>query len=166
MSENIPKKEAKTPEHEFARASWSLIEHKILYYYPERVHPDWLDHHAITDTEFDKLEQKYIRLCRELGYKNTLSHKHPHDVTITDEFDPRYDEGSENIMMEVDFSRPSVMAALYKMSKPIGFDWSQEINSPDFEERKLEYARNGYYKESFQSPEAEEGDGTLESFFC
>lgn len=83
-----------------AYLSWKLIEHKILYYKPEDFSKQFLREYSISDHEFDRLEQEYLSLCSLLHIPNTVSHKDG--------------EGSGG-MMELDWTRPSVLNAYEKL---------------------------------------------------
>lgn len=52
-------------EQEFIHLSWKLLESKVLYYlFPCR--------NGISDAEYDKLEQEYLKACKELNKENTV----------------------------------------------------------------------------------------------
>ncbi len=97
-----------------AALCWSLIRHKIVYYYPELVAEKYQQKYSITDDEYDKLEKEYLTLCLRLGLENTVAHKTYPDIG----------EVPGKGMMEVDFSRPSVTLVM----SHIGVDgWANTI---------------------------------------
>lgn len=98
-----------TEENEHVTLSWKLIEWKVAYYLPEKVHASRIDDYTIDDDVYDQHERHYLTLCRQLGKPNTIVHKgHPgfDDVSMRD------------AMMEVDVSRPSVQLVLKKLGAP------------------------------------------------
>lgn len=57
----------KKQNNEFATFSWKILKYKLAYYYPERVHLDWIEELTISDADYDSLEQRYFYLARILG---------------------------------------------------------------------------------------------------
>lgn len=93
-------------EKRHCELGWRLIEFKVCYYMPERVHRSRRDDYTIPDAEYDELECEYLRLCRKLGAINTVVHKQrPEFEDISYEF----------AMMEVDEGRSSVQLVLSKL---------------------------------------------------
>lgn len=80
-----------------ALISWSLIEWKLMYYYPEKIAPEFHEKLTVPDAIYDQMEQEYLLLCERLDLPNTLVHKV---------------EGAG--MVEVDFTKPSVKLVLSK----------------------------------------------------
>lgn len=76
----------------FVKLSWALIEYKILYYNPEKFTHRFLEKHSAPDYEYDRLEAKYLRLCKILKKPNTVQS-----------------------MVGVDYKRHSVQLALAKL---------------------------------------------------
>ena len=89
---------------QFVRLSWALIEYKVMYYRPELVHESRHYGLTISDATYDALEIKYLTLCRELGYQNTIVHKNYPDLEV---------QGPG--MMEIDEDRPSVQLVIGKL---------------------------------------------------
>lgn len=87
-----------------AKLSWTILEAKLLYYYPEKIKEEYHEKLEISDAEYDALEIEYLTLCRTLGRENTLVHK------VYEGFEDVAGDG----MIEVDFSRPSVNCVLKK----------------------------------------------------
>jgi len=83
-------------EARFNKLSWDILKHKVIYYVPSNKYKAKLSK-PITDDEYDELEKEYLKLCKELGKKNTLVHKEYAGL------DPCGDG-----MMEVDTDRPCV----------------------------------------------------------
>jgi hypothetical protein len=85
---------------------WKLIEYKVAYYLPDRVHYTRRGDYTIPDEQYDELEREYLTLCRKLGVRNSVVHKgHPGFEDI----------GTEHAMMEVDEDRSSVQLVLSKL---------------------------------------------------
>lgn len=107
MMKKKPQKTRKELEEEHTRLSWQLIEWKIAYYMPEKVHTTRIDEFTIDDDYYDHKERRYLTLCRRLGYRNTIVHKRY----------PGYrDVGTKYAMVEVDRTRPSVRLVLSKLA--------------------------------------------------
>lgn len=110
MKHDKPKKTRKELEEEHVRLSWKLIEWKIAYYMPEKVHSSRIDDLTVDDDYYDHKERRYLTLCRRLDLANTIVHKRH----------PGYrDVGTKHAMIEVDKDRPSVKLALWKLSTPM-----------------------------------------------
>jgi hypothetical protein len=92
--------------------SWQLIEWKVAYYLPDRVHPSRRKDYTVSDEHYDACEQRYLTLCRKLypidGTLNTIVHKSY----------PGFSDVAGDGMMEVDESRPSVKIVLAKLGSP------------------------------------------------
>jgi hypothetical protein len=95
------------PKQKHIQLSWELIGYKLMYYFPELVHESWHKTLDIPDSEYDEKEREYLRLCLELGYKNTVAGQTSVDGKEVD------GEG----MTELDTSRPSVSLAKHKYSR-------------------------------------------------
>lgn len=91
----------------FNYLSWRLLAHKLMYYYPEKVHPSWQKELDISDADYDALEQEYLRLCIKLGKPNTVAGQSTVDGETV----------SGDGMTQLDLSRPSVSLVLFKHSK-------------------------------------------------
>lgn len=96
-------------QNEYTKLSWTIIEHKLIYYHPEKVHESWRMFYAISDAEFDAMQQRYLHLCERLGHANTVCHN------VTEEQAMFLGSG----MMEIDLSRPCVKLVLHKLSQPM-----------------------------------------------
>ncbi len=92
---------------EFNALSWRLIEWKVAYYLPERVHVSWGEAFTVSDEEYDRAEVRYLTLCRKLQRPNTVVHK---------EWPGFEDISLEHAMTEVDETRPSVQLVITKLS--------------------------------------------------
>lgn len=104
-----PAKEMSTAERNSAKRryielSYRLIEYKIMYYYPDLISEGYHDGLTISDNEYDKLEMEYLRICKTLGYKNTIVHKGY----------PGLEDVPGEGMFEVDFTRPAVHLVMRK----------------------------------------------------
>jgi hypothetical protein len=77
--------------------SWLILEMKLAYYHPEKIHKSWLNDVVRPDKVYDALELEYINLCNKLGHKPTASD-----------------------MVGFDFDRPSCRLVLERLSKPKG----------------------------------------------
>jgi hypothetical protein len=88
---------------------WRLIEWKLAYYLPEKVHASWGSDFTVTDEEYDRAEVRYLELSRLLGLPNTIVHKG---------YPGFEDVDSSDAMMEVDVKRPSVQLVLTKLGQP------------------------------------------------
>jgi hypothetical protein len=51
--------------------SWRLLEAKLQYYNPEKIHPSHGNDYVYTDTVYDAMEAEYRKLCDLLGKKPT-----------------------------------------------------------------------------------------------
>jgi hypothetical protein len=86
-----------------------MIEWKIAYYAGQHVHKTRKAELQIADDTYDAYEQRYLTLCRELNVPNTLVHKSY----------PGFDDiDMSQAMMELDYERPSVQLAIWKLQKP------------------------------------------------
>lgn len=94
-------------EKEYILLSWQLIEWKIAYYLPEKVHKSRIEELTIEDDYYDHKERRYLTLCRRLGLPNTIVHKRYRGYR---------DVGTKHAMIEVDLKRPSVQLVLSKLS--------------------------------------------------
>lgn len=92
---------------EYIKLSWKIIGYKLMYYYPEQVHPSWHFDLDITDHIYDIREKEYLRLCLELDEPNTVAGQ-----TEVDGVSVR-GEG----MTELDLEKPSVQLALSKYKR-------------------------------------------------
>lgn len=63
----MPSKPAKAELVRLNRLAWRLLEAKFSYYCPEQVHESWRKELTITDSEYDKLENEYLSLCKKHG---------------------------------------------------------------------------------------------------
>jgi hypothetical protein len=79
--------------------SWKILENKIMYYQPRELSEKFINANLIPDEQYDALEIEYLTLCHILKVPNTLVHKEYPNL-------PKVDGAG---MMEVDWSRPSVM---------------------------------------------------------
>lgn len=104
-------KKQKRDRHVFL--SWKIIEHKLMYYYPDKVAPEHHETLVISDESYDLLEKEYLSLCCALDLPNTVVHKGNSNTPVNGEMVPKGDG-----MMEVDFSRPSVQLVLKKYGVP------------------------------------------------
>ena len=77
----------------FAKLSWILLEHRVRYYHYDRP--------VISDEQYDKLEQQYLKGCLELDQPNTLAK--PTELV------------PGNGMIGLDLERPSVQNVLDKI---------------------------------------------------
>lgn len=103
-----PKRTREELEREYIRLSWKLIEWKIAYYMPEKVHRSRIKELTIEDDYYDHKERRYLTLCRRLGVVNSIVHKRY----------PGYrDVGTKHAMIEVDENRASVQLVLKKLRK-------------------------------------------------
>lgn len=90
----------------FIKLGWQIIEWKVAYYLPDRVHPSRRKDYEIDDDTYDAHERRYLTLCRQLDQRNSVVHKaHPGFEDV----------GTEHAMMEVDEDRLSVHLALRKL---------------------------------------------------
>lgn len=92
---------------EFAKLSWKILEHKILYYEPEKFKMSFLNKKSIPDNEYDALEIRYLQLCRELKQPNYLVHKEYEEFKDVEDIS----------MIELDWTRPSVNRAFDKLKQ-------------------------------------------------
>lgn len=92
---------------EFTKLSWKILEHKILYYEPEKFKMSFLNKKSIPDNEYDVLEIRYLELCRELKRPNYLVHK---------EYE-QFKDVEDISMIELDWKRPSVNRAFDKLKQ-------------------------------------------------
>ena len=53
------------------KLSWQLLEFKFAYYCPELLHKDW-QHLKVSDEVYDKLEDEYLMLSRQLRLPPTV----------------------------------------------------------------------------------------------
>ena len=90
----------------FVRLSWALIEYKVMYYRPDLVHASRHEGLTVPDVVYDRLETRYLALCRVLGRPNTVVHKVPLGFDDVD---------SDGAMMEIDENRPSVQLVISKL---------------------------------------------------
>ena len=98
-----------TEEQEHARLSWQIIEWKVAYYLPERVHPQRREDYEVSDDDYDAAEVRYLTLCRVLGHRNSVVHK---------KWPGFEDVDCTYAMMEVDETRPSVQLVVAKLGSP------------------------------------------------
>lgn len=95
-------------EQEHTALSWWLIECKVAYYLPDKVHPSRAADYEVLDCEYDLAEIRYLELCRELGCCNSIVHKaYPGFRDMT--------RKPHTPMLEVDLRRPSVQLVLAKL---------------------------------------------------
>jgi hypothetical protein len=97
-----------SPEDEHAALSWKLIEWKVAYYRPEKVHPSRRKDYEVSDADYDKASHRYMVLCRELKRPNTIVH----DTGV------EFEDVPDLSMMEIDENRPSVQRVLRKLGSP------------------------------------------------
>lgn len=58
------------PKDRYNYLRWKLLEYKLMYYCPDKVHPSrWADL-TIEDIQYDSYEQEMLALDRDLGYNN------------------------------------------------------------------------------------------------
>lgn len=88
----------------YIELTYRLIEYKIMYYYPELIAEAYQEHLTVSDETYDAMEMEYLRLCKSLGYKNTVAHKEYASIG----------EVPGPGMNEVDFTRPTVHLVLRK----------------------------------------------------
>ena len=98
-----------TAEQEHTNLGWRIIEWKVAYYLPDRVHPSRRQDLEVSDDFYDEAEKRYLTLCRELGSRNSVVHK---------DWPGFEDVGTEHAMMEVDEDRPSVQLVISKLRTP------------------------------------------------
>lgn len=89
----------------FINLGWSLIEYKLVYYYPDLINPDMLRKYTISDLEYDALEIEYLHLCKKLKYPNRHVHKSYSG----------FEDVEDQSQFEIDFDRPSVQLVLSKL---------------------------------------------------
>ena len=73
------------------------MERKLIYYRPDLVHSTWVSELVVSDQEYDKREDEYKTLCKQVGI----------DATATD-------------MVGFNMSRPSCRLIVSKYSLPKG----------------------------------------------
>lgn len=103
VSVEEPIKRSSVSFRRYIELSYHIIEHKIMYYYPELIKVGYHRGLEISDDAYDALEIEYLKLCKELGEKNTVVHKGYAGLEV---------EGPG--MMEVDFTRPVVHLIMRK----------------------------------------------------
>jgi len=54
--------------------SWKLLEYRLMYYCPEMIAKKFHKELEIPDSEYDKLERKYFKLCKKLKMKNSFEY--------------------------------------------------------------------------------------------
>ena len=113
-----PAKGTNADKRRFIELSYRIIECKILYYNEELIAPGYRERLGVTDEEYDKMEMEYLRLCKLLGYPNTVVHKSYGALG----------GGEDTAMMEVDYTRPSVHLVLRKWGIK---NW--QAKCPDFQ---------------------------------
>jgi hypothetical protein len=86
---------------EHARLSWKIIEAKILYFQSKGFNEVFVDKHTPLDSDFDKMERRYLELCVELSLPNTVA-----EISKYTDLNP-----TGPGMLEIDFTRPSVQLA-------------------------------------------------------
>ena len=96
-------------EQEHTALSWRLIEWKVAYYKPEKVHKTRRKDYEVSDDEYDAAEVRYLTLCRKLKQPNTIVHKGWPGFEDLD---------AAQAMMEVDETRPSVQLVMAKLGSP------------------------------------------------
>lgn len=112
FSDNEFRRKKKKFKEEHIRLGWKIIEHKLMYYYPELVRREHHNKLTITDEEYDQLEIRYLKICRKFGFENTVVHK---DYGIRT-------KGTG--MQELDFTRPSVLLVVQKYG---GRHWEKKL---------------------------------------
>lgn len=100
------------------RLAYMLIEHKIMYYYPELIKEGYRPGLTISDDTYDELEIEYLSLCKKLNASNTVVHKSYPGLEIG------VDVRGEG-MLEVDFSRPVVHLVMRKYGVA---DWQNRVS--------------------------------------
>ncbi len=88
----------------FIELNYRILECKILYYYEELIAPGYREALAVSDDEYDRMEMEYLKLCKKLGYPNTVVHKNY----------GKLGGGEETAMFEVDFTNGGVHMVLRK----------------------------------------------------
>ena len=78
---------------QFVQLSWRLLEYKLMYYNPDRVHSSWNEALTIPDSDYDQLESQYKTLGNSLGLP----------LSVTE-------------MVDFDFSRPSCKLVMKKLA--------------------------------------------------
>jgi hypothetical protein len=58
---------------------WKLLEYKLMYYAPEKVHSSRHKELTILDVEYDSYEQEMLALDKDLGYNNGKVLEFPYD---------------------------------------------------------------------------------------
>lgn len=81
--------------NKFAVISWQLLEYKLAYYHPHLIHDDWKKEVMVEDSVYDKLEDEYKQMCKDLNVEPTAS-----------------------AMVGFDFTRPSCKLVVFKLSNP------------------------------------------------
>lgn len=81
-------------EMECITLSWKLLEYRLMYYKPDMILNKHHKELEIPDSEYDKLERKYAKLCKKLKMKNSFED-----------------------MVGIDLTKPSVQLVLSKYGK-------------------------------------------------
>lgn len=100
-------------EKRHIQLSWKIIEAKILYYSPGEISESFINENLPSDADYDAMELEYLYLCRLLGLENTVVHKEH----------PGFKAPGKG-MLEVDWTRPSVLLAYDKLKKLDGITTS------------------------------------------
>lgn len=79
---------------QFILLSWNLLEYKLMYYHPDKVHSSWHESLTIPDNDYDELENQYKDLARSLKV----------GMSVTE-------------MVDFDFDRPSCKLVLRRLRK-------------------------------------------------
>jgi hypothetical protein len=116
---------ASREEKEFAALSWKLIEWKVAYYFPEKVHKTWRKDCEVSDETYDAAEVRYLTLVRKLREQRAADPLYadcepPLAInTIVHKGWPGFEDiGTEHAMVEVDETRPSVQLVMAKLGSP------------------------------------------------
>lgn len=78
----------------FEELSWRLLEHKLMYYNPEKVHSSWHPLLTVEDSVYDSLENEYNELAEKQGACKSVTQ-----------------------MVDFDFSRPSCKMVMKKLGR-------------------------------------------------
>lgn len=120
-----PPKENKAGYRRYVELTYQLIEYKIMYYYPELIKEGYHPGLEISDDAYDALEVEYLKLCKELGQKNTVVHKSYSGLKV---------DGPG--MFEVDFTRPVVHLIMRKFGVT---NWQQKCKMDSDEAPNKKY---------------------------
>jgi len=118
-------KENKAGYRRYIELTYRIIECKIMYYYPDLIKEGYHPGLEISDDDYDAMEIEYLKLCKELGQKNTLVHKRYPGLEV---------DGPG--MFEVDFTRPIVHLVMRKFGVT---NWQQKCGMANNEAPDKKY---------------------------